>query len=306
MATAPRANSARKSADASDASGAGEFSVATLGGPTTFAGQAMGQMRRLEPLFGHPRYLPSMDELWQELLADEVDVIVLGADSTGAGPGESARRVLRAAPEVYVIRELVLPYHCSLLAKPGTRLTDIRTVVGHGSVRQCRGYLTRSLPNANVRILHDLSSFAAAQQVAESDGTSAVISSPAAGRRFGLIEIAADIDDGAVGLWWAIARRPRPCASPQRRLLAGRLRAGGQLGSIIQSLQKLGYRLDTSYSTPSSAELFTYDYLLAFIGPAMPIGELRSHLAAFPAVSLVGALPPLRWPSAGRRTDATS
>lgn len=268
-----------------------QLRVATLGGPTTFAGRATAVFaQRHGARFELSHYLPGMDDLWSELLGGAVDAIVLSADSTGAGPGHTVRRLLGAPDRVHVVDELLIPYHCSLFARPGTELSGLRTILGHGSLRQCRRFL-EGLPGVEVRVLEDKNSAAAAEMVAAGDGTTAVVSTPGAGERFGLVELAADIDDGAAAAWWVVARRPEPHPTPERLLVAGRLPGDGRLGAVADGLGPLGYRLDTAFSTPSGIELFTYDYLLAFSGDGAPLDDVLAALAAFPTLSLVGALP---------------
>ena len=264
--------------------------VATLGGPTTFAGRATTLFaQRRGPQFELSHYLPGMDDLWSELLAGAVDAIVLSADSTGAGPGHTVRRLLGSPNRVHVIDELLVPYHCALFGRPGTQLAGLRTILGHGSLRQCRRFL-EGLPGVEVRVLEDKNSAAAAEMVAAGDGTTAVVSTPGAGERFGLVELAADIDDGAAAAWWVIAGRPEPHPTPERVLVAGRLPGDGQLGAAADALRPLGYRLETAFSAPSGIELFTYDYLLAFSGDGTPLADVLAALATFPALALVGAL----------------
>src|SRR5690606_21605883 len=119
----------------------------------------------------------------------------------------SVRQLLTAPCPIHVLDELLIPYHCSLFGKPGAALDRIRTVLGHGSVNQCMRFLRSRLPDAEVRILHDQSSTAAAEIVAAGDGGEAVVAPSGAGARLGLEVLATEIDEGAVGLWWLIGNQ---------------------------------------------------------------------------------------------------
>jgi prephenate dehydratase len=266
--------------------------VATLGGPTTFAGRATALFGQRRADVGDVRYLPSMDELWTALRTGLTDAICLSADSTGVGPGDSVRRLVRAPAGVQVVGELLVPYRCSLFGKPGATLAQVRRVLGHGSVNQCRPYLSRELPQAQVEVLHELNSAEAARMVAAGDGTDAVVGTSGAGDRLGLVELASDIDEGAVGLWWLLASAPRHAERPERVLLAGCLSKRGELAAVVATAAALGFELRSVYSQPTGKLLFEADHLLTFEGGPCPLEDLTAALAGSP-VHLVGALPPL-------------
>lgn len=179
-------------------------SVATLGGPHTFAGQATVALLQSLQSEAPVAYYPTMDALWSALRAGEAEAILLTAESTHVGMTEVAAEVMRDR-ELTVLAEVVLPYHCALLGKPGTQLRQVERVSGHGSLAQCRAYLRRELPWADV-VVHRENSVVAAREVLAGDGSLAVVSSLGAAQVLGLAVLAEDVDDGSQGAWWVIGR----------------------------------------------------------------------------------------------------
>lgn len=177
-------------------------SVVTLGGPNTFAGQALSALCYATD--AHPRiqYRATMDEVWDALEQRAADCILLTAESTKVGLTDVAHRVL-ADRCLSVLAEVVVPYHCALLGKIGTDLGEVRRVTGHGSLIQCGAYLARALPDVQVEV-HRGNSVAAAEEVAAGDGSAVVVGTLATADHFGLQVLAKDIDGGAAAAWWVI------------------------------------------------------------------------------------------------------
>jgi len=180
--------------------------VVTLGGPDTFAGQALAALcdaTDIRPLIG---YRTSMDDVWEVLDTGAADGVLLTAESTHAGVTDVAARLL-ADSGLSVVAEVVVPYHCTLLGKSGTDLSRVRRVTGHGSLIQCQDYLSKMLPGVPVEI-HRGNSMAAAEEVATGDGSVVVVGTLAAAERFRLEILAEDVDGGAEGAWWVLGKGP--------------------------------------------------------------------------------------------------
>lgn len=195
-------------------------SVATLGGPDTFAGQATSAFLQASESDVTVEYRPTMEAVWSALRAGDAETILLTAESTHAGMTDVAGEVLRD-PELTVLAEVVLPYHCALLGKPGTQLREVQHVTGHGSLVQCQGYLQRELPWADVAV-HRENSVVAAREVLDGDGSLAVVGSLGAAKRLGLAILARDVDDGSRGAWWIIGRARRPAGTGRTAVIVAR------------------------------------------------------------------------------------
>jgi hypothetical protein len=128
----------------------------------------------------------------------------------------------------------------------------------------------------------------AAREVAEGDGSLAVVGTRITAQLNGLEELASNIDGGSLGSWWALTVRPRYSDTPNRLIVAGRFGGDGQLGDLIASLTRLGHRLRTVYSKHGGARLFEHDYVLAFTGAGQR-APVEQALARFPTARLAGA-----------------
>jgi prephenate dehydratase len=172
--------------------------VGTLGGPETFAGQATEEMRKLYPELSEPVYFPGGPDMMTALDNGTVDAIVGAEETTSEGFSGFSGRVATPGSRFYVIAEAVLPFSCSLLAKPGTRMQDIRRVYGGPvSIHQGRAFLSEHLPNAEVLVYTE--PLSTAQEVADGDGSLAILGTRRLIQLKGLEEVAGNIDGGSYG-----------------------------------------------------------------------------------------------------------
>ena len=192
----------------------GSLRVATLGGPATFAGQATSAAFEKYQELGHVVYCPTMAEVWEAIDSRTADIGILGAETSSTGLTEIAERLLDD-DSFSVLGEVVVPYHCMLLGKPGSSTEHIRLVVGHGSLRLCERSLRTLVPNAELR-LHPQNSMAAALDVLKSDGSIAVVGTSRSKEEFGLEILAEDVDDGCEGAWWLLSSELHLSEQPDR------------------------------------------------------------------------------------------
>jgi len=263
--------------------------LGSLGGAHTFGDQASKNMLRERPEFGEIVYYQTVEELYDAVLRGEVFAACPPEQGSRAGylPNQQA---LIGAPDsrFYVIAETTHAYHCSLLGKPGARITDIRHVIGHtGSVTQSRPWIEANLPDATIEIIHT-NSRVAARTVLEGDGSVASVGTPEMGRDFGLTEFARDIDGGSVGNYWAVTREKIFDDAPTRLVVAGRFGDDGRLSALIVALAGAGYTLATVCTMPTGEALFEYDYVLRLRG-AGTLQAVQAALAPYPSARLAGA-----------------
>ena len=260
--------------------------VATLGGPGTFAGQATALFLARTPELGPVQYLPTMDEIWAAVSSGAVDSAVLTSETTNTGLAEIAEHLLAPGTGLHVNGEILVPYHCLLLGKPGTKLDDIRLVLGHGSLVHCRRFLAEHLPQAEVR-MHEKNSLAAAQEVLAADGATAVVGTELSAQSNGLAVLARDVDLGSVGAWWIMSRELRVSPRPDVILIGVSSASGAALGGLLTRAQAAGLTV-RSIAAVGTGSIFSYDYLVAFRAPGAP-ASAAEDLAGLAGCRLIGA-----------------
>ena len=260
--------------------------VATLGGPGTFAGQATAAFTARIPELGDVRYLPTMDEIWAAASSGAVDSAVLTSETTNTGLQEIAERLLAPGTGLYVNGEILVPYHCMLLGKPGTRPEAIRLVLGHGSLVHCRRFLAERLPQAEVR-MHEKNSLAAAAEVLAGNGDIAVVGTALSARANGLAVLERDVDRGSVGAWWLMSRELRVSPRPDVAIFGVSSASGAALGNLLTQAGAAGLTL-RGIAAVGTGSIFSYDYLAAFRAAGAP-ASAAEELAGLPGCRLIGA-----------------
>jgi prephenate dehydratase len=145
-----------------------------------------------------------------------------GGDVTGAlvpiensveGSVPATLDELGAGEPLVIVEEVALPVRFTLMARPGTQLADIRRLATHPHAQaQCRGWLARHLPDAQV--IPAMSTAAAAAGLTEPDVPyDAAISQRLAADHYGLQVLAEGIGDNEEA-WTRFVLAERPGAVP--------------------------------------------------------------------------------------------
>jgi prephenate dehydratase len=246
-------------------------------------------MRETHPEFtGDTRYFSNVEAVWEGLLAGSVSGVVLGGDTQHTGfVDEHVQRLV--AGGICVLDEVVLSYGCCLLVKHGTTLDDVKVVLGHGSLRQCTGWLDHNLPGAE-RVVHPGSSVMAAAEVARADGTLAVVGSVVTADSTGLEVLARGIDDGATAAWWLFGTTLAKTEAYTTCIVAGTFDGSGNLGRLVSTFVEEGWKLRSTCVKPTTRALFEVDVVAVFIGePASSTLTTPEAMAATESARVVGA-----------------
>jgi prephenate dehydratase len=268
----------------------GERILGALGGPWTFGGQAAADFLIADESFASVTYVPTVDELYATLDDGTADAICVPEQTLRTGFHVGIQSGLLDAPRpLYVLRDLVHAYHCSLLLQDEqTPLAGVQTVLGHtGSLSQCGPWLAEHLPDAEVVVVHT-NSLEAARTVLAGDGTIASVGTPSVAEELGLHQAALDIDGGSTGNYWALSATPELATRPDTLVVSGRFDPDVPLGDVVAGLHAAGARLVTAFARPSGTALFEYDHVLRFRG-AVELDEVERQLAVVPTARLVGA-----------------
>ncbi|MGH3200823.1 MAG: prephenate dehydratase domain-containing protein [Streptosporangiaceae bacterium] len=260
--------------------------VVTLGGPGTFAGQATRAFLTRMPGLGPVEYLSTMDEIWAAVSAGAVDSAVLTSETTNTGLDDIGRHLLAPEAALHVNGEILVPYHCMLLGRPGTSLDRIRLVLGHGSLVHCRGFLAERLPQAAVR-MHDQNSLAAAAEVLAGDGDTAVVGTVLSAETNGLAVLERDIDRGSVGVWWIMSRELRIAPRPDVLVVGVSSADEGALGDLLGRARRVGLTL-RGLTAVGAGSLFRYRYLVV-LRSENPSASPQQALAGLTGSRLIGA-----------------
>src|SRR5437762_1768705 len=191
------------------------------------------------PDLGPVTYLATIDDVWAAVSSGAVDSAVLSSETTNTGLEAIAQRLLASGTDLYVNGEILVPYHCMLLGKPGTTVDRIRLVLGHGSLVHCRRFLAEQLPLAEVR-MHEQNSLAAASEVLAGDGDIAVIGTLLSAETHGLAVVERDVDRGSVGAWWIMSRELRISPRPDVAVVGVSSTAEGALGELLARVHGVG------------------------------------------------------------------
>ena len=129
-------------------------------------------------------HVPTWRDAMEAIANHEADYAVLPIENSTAGIVSDIYDLLVEYPH-YIVGEQELPVEHVLMALPGAKVEDIRTVISHPqALAQCRRFLDS---NENWKTEERLNTAAAAKEVSESgDLTMAAVGSPYAAEHFGL------------------------------------------------------------------------------------------------------------------------
>jgi prephenate dehydratase len=267
----------------------GQLRLGALGGPATFGGQAAALMLSAYPEFGQVVYVTRAADAFGGPGPAPADARCVPVQSSRVGFFDfSYRELLHALPERYVLAEVSHAYHCALLGKTGTALESIRLVRGHtGSIMQSRTWLERRLPHAVISVT-DTNSAGAAQEVRDGDGSVASVGTIEAAADLGLGVLAADIDEGSIGHYWALSLQPRFADRPTRLVVAADSGQRGVLSRVLSGLLQAGFAATSVWTEPAGTRDFDYHWVASLAG-AGRLTEVRAALGGERGVRLAGA-----------------
>ena len=188
-----------------------------------------------------------------ETVLDVVLAVQEGRAERGIVPIESAAEgsvdatldaIVRDAPDVAIVGEVVLPVRHALVAAPGVALDGVRAVVSHPqALAQCARFLRRELPGA--RVVAATSTAEAVRLVAGSGDGSAAIGTLRAAELYGAAVLREGVEDHAGNatrfVWLARdAGAPDPAATRTSLVFAGA--GAGEPGWLVRCLSEFAFR----------------------------------------------------------------
>jgi prephenate dehydratase/chorismate mutase len=205
--------------------------------------------------------------------ADVFDAVSSGSCDVGVVPVENSLggavievSDLLIARDVFVIGEVVVPVRQCLLALPGTRLRDIRSVYSHPqALVQCRAFLAAH--DLDAQPFYDTAG-AARWLMFEGARTAGAIASSLAATLYGLEIVADSIADEPANetRFLVIASAPRASGGNKCSIVLTTEDRSGALAEALGVFATHGINLSRIESRPTRSRPGTYAFLIDFLG----------------------------------------
>ena len=220
------------------------------------------------------------------------DYAVIPQENTLGGAVVSYIDALIAEKDMYVVGEVILPISQTLMALPGTRLEDIRTVCSHAQgIAQSAAWRKEHLPNAAAQEM--ASTAAAASYVAASgDKTAAAIAAPGAAELYGLSILAENVqitDTNQTRFYVLASSRLKEEGKQQTNAVFVASCEANRIDDIIVRIHQSGAELVTIHDRPEGSQLGNYNYIIEVTDERGMSDELMAELDAIPEVHCLGS-----------------
>jgi prephenate dehydratase len=279
--------------------------VAFLGPPGTFTEQAL----KSQPDLAAAELVPvrSIAETIFEVDEGRADVGVVPIENAIEGSVNVTLDTLafEASDQLFIHREIVVPVDLNLCAKPGTKLSDVKTVISipHASA-QCRDWLAKKLPDAGLEAAN--STAEAARDVARSRAAGrAAITTSLAAELYGLEVLAAAIHDHPDNSTrFVVIGHGIAASTGHDKTTIVVFQSQDRPGSLLSILQEFAARainLTKLESRPTKRGLGSYCFFIDFEGHISDelVADVLRNLAAKHEVRYLGS-----YAAAGREAGA--
>ncbi len=240
--------------------------VGYLGPPGTFSEEALSRCDLVAE--AERADYPTITDAIEAVVKREVDMSLVPIENSLEGSVNITLDMLVHRPGLRIRREVLLPIEQNLLARPGTKLSEVTRILSHPQpLGQCAGFLRERLRG----VPHEISSSTAeaARQAAEREGCAA-IGSRAASERYGLAVLAESIQDGEGNTtrFVLVAGEDEKPTGRDRTSIAFTLdrdRPGG-LYEVLGEFAKRQINLSKIESRPNKQALGHYVFFIDFEG----------------------------------------
>jgi prephenate dehydratase len=183
--------------------------IAYLGPEGTFAEQALRTLPVAATATLQP--MPGVPEAIEAVRAGAADAALVPLENSVEGAVPVTLDELASGEPLVITREVHLPVTFGLYGRPGTELESVKTVASHPhGLAQCRGWVRRTLPDAEM--VPTLSTSEGAAAVARGDHDAALCAA-LAGERQGLTALATNVGDNPDAVTrFVLLTRPGPPA----------------------------------------------------------------------------------------------
>ena len=216
--------------------------------------------------------MPTFEAVMDAAECGDVDFGMLPIESTVLGDVHSAYDLLALHDGLVICAEVVLPVRLALLALPGTRLSQIRSVASHPLILALCTYFLERHPG--IRAVPADDTAGAAREVAEAgDPARAALSSRRAAEHYGLAVIADGVEDRPDSQFRFLAVGREPALLERGTLSRTAVLcvfpdAAGSLVTALKPLADASFRI-THIGARPTREPWTYQFFLEYEHPAM-------------------------------------
>jgi prephenate dehydratase len=239
--------------------------IAYLGPPGSFSEEAVA---RCDLARGdEPVPCATFADAYHALRRGEVDGALLAIENSIEGSVGGNLDLLVHEQGPLIRREVLLPVRQHLLARPGTRIEDVKRVVSHPQpVGQCSRFIRERLAGATIEPANSTSE--AAKRAAAAEPGTAAIASRAAAERYGLAILAESIQDVEenVTRFVLVAQADEAPTGKDRTSIAFTLdrdRPGG-LYEVLGEFARWGINLSKVESRPMKEAVGHYVFFIDF------------------------------------------
>ena len=287
-------------------------SVAYFGPEATFTQEALLTETDLAAARLTP--LPSITAVLKAVARGEADGGFVPIENAIEGTVSATIDGLIHDVDLHIQREVVMDIHLHLMARPGTNLSDVRTVSSYPhALAQCQAYLAEVLPDAEQRAANSTAD--AARLLGESGSPEgAAIAPRVAAERYGLVILAEDVEDHPENqtrfVLVARTKVPRPTGHDKTSIVCfQRADHPGSLHGILGQFAARNINLTKLESRPTKQGLGDYCFVIdlsGHIGDEVVADCLRDLHAGLAGVKFLGSYPAAgeHGPEQRRQADA--
>lgn len=220
-----------------------------------------------EKIFESAEKVPfeSFSHAYMSVVDGRCDVAVLPVENSFAGDVGQVSDLLFSGP-LYVTGMYDFPVSHNLLALPGTKIEDIKTVVSHPqALSQCSEYITR---HGFSRMQYENTAFAARFVAENGDPAMAAIASEDSAKRYGLCVVDRQINESRNNTTkFAVVSRSENMnvgysGSDRFLLLFTVSDEVGSLAQVMNEITRFGFNMSAIHSRPMKDLLWKYYFLI--------------------------------------------
>lgn len=241
-------------------------------------------------------FLPesTVEEAIADVVSGKADYAVIPQENTLGGAVTNYVDALIGQEDVYVVGEVILPISQTLMAVPGSTISDIKTVCSHAQgIKQSQTWREEHLPEAVTEEMG--STAAAASYVAQQqDKSIAAIAAPAAAELYGLTVLAENVQitDANKTRFYVLSTRALSGEAHEQAVFVADCRASS-LDDLIVEIHNTGLELVTIHDRPEGSALGSYHYMIEVERDGGISQEQIDRICSFKEIRFLGRFDPV-------------